>query len=100
MRRNGIKKFRVSFRINLTVTYKNIQKIWCKRMVSKHYTILSLLLPVAMLIGTSFAIYVHQQSNKLLTIMIYIFGFIVICIFAFMTIQSLKKNNHKNYISK
>jgi flagellar biogenesis protein FliO len=69
-------------------------------MVSKHYTILSLLLPVAMVIGTSFAIYAYQQSNKLLTMMIYIFGFIILCIFVVMTIQSLKKNNSKNYISK
>jgi hypothetical protein len=43
-------------------------------MVSKHYTTLSLLVPVAMIIGTSLAIYTYQQSNKLLTMMIYIFG--------------------------
>ena len=69
-------------------------------MVSKHYTILSLLMPVAMVIGTSFAIYAYQQSDKLLTAMIYIFGFIIICIFSVMTIQSSKKKDYGNYISK
>jgi len=57
-------------------------------------------MPVAMVIGTSFAIYAYQQSNKLLTVMIYIFGFIIICIFIVMTIQSSKKKNNGNYISK
>ena len=65
-------------------------------MVSKHYTTLSLLVPVAMIIGTSLAIYTYQQSNKLLTMMIYIFGFIIICIFIVMTIQSSKKKNYSN----
>lgn len=69
-------------------------------MVSKHYTILSLLMPVAMVIGTSFAIYAYQQSDKLLIAMIYIFGFIIICIFTVMTIQSSKKKDYGNYISK
>jgi len=57
-------------------------------------------MPVAMVIGTSFAIYAYQQSDKLLTAMIYIFGFIIICIFTVMTIQSSKKKDYGNYISK
>ena len=65
-------------------------------MVSKQYTTLSILMPVAMIIGTSLAIYAYQQSYKLLTMMIYIFGFIIICIFIVITIQSTKKKNYNN----
>jgi hypothetical protein len=62
-------------------------------MVSKNYTTLSLLMPVAMTIGTLFAIYAYEQSNQLLTMMIYIFGFLIICIFIVVTVQSSKRKN-------
>lgn len=62
-------------------------------MVSKNYTTLSLLMPVAVTIGTLFAIYAYEQSNQLLTMMIYIFGFLIICIFIVVTVQSSKRKN-------
>jgi len=65
-------------------------------MVSGHYATLSLLVPVAMTIGTSLAIYAYQQSNILLTMMIYGFGFIIICIFVFMTMLSSKMKSYSN----
>ncbi len=65
-------------------------------MVSGHYATLSLLVPVAMTIGTSLAISAYKQSNQLLTMMIYGFGFIIICIFVLMTIQSSKMKNYSN----
>lgn len=65
-------------------------------MVSGHYATLSLLVPVAMTIGTSLAIFAYKQSNQLLTMMIYGFEFIIICIFVLMTIHSSKIKNYSN----
>jgi len=63
MRRNGNEKFRINFGNNLTIKYNVIyEKHGVKKMVSGHYATLSLLVPVAMTIGTSLAI---SQINNL-----------------------------------
>lgn len=60
-------------------------------MVSKQFTTLSILLPIAMIIGTSMAIYAYQNSDKLLTFMVYFFGFLVVIIFIIMAVRTPKK---------
>lgn len=60
-------------------------------MVSKQYTILSILLPIAMIIGTSLSIYAYQHSDKLLIFMTYFFGLLVVIIFILMAVRTPKK---------
>jgi hypothetical protein len=60
-------------------------------MVSKQFTTLSMLLPIAMIIGSSMAIYAYQNSDKLLTFMVYFFGFLVVIIFIIMAVRTPKK---------
>jgi hypothetical protein len=60
-------------------------------MVSKQFTALSILLPIAMIFGTSMAIYAYQHSDKLLTFMVYFFGFLVVIIFIIMAVRTPKK---------
>jgi hypothetical protein len=60
-------------------------------MVSKQFTTLCMLLPIAMIIGSSMAIYAYQNSDKLLTFMVYFFGFLVVIIFIIMAVRTPKK---------
>jgi uncharacterized phage infection (PIP) family protein YhgE len=60
-------------------------------MVSKQYTTLSMLLPIAMIFGTSLSIYAYQHSNTLLIIMVYVFGFMVVLIFVIMALRTSNK---------
>jgi len=60
-------------------------------MVSKQFSTLSVLLPIAMIIGTSLTIYAYQQSNELLAFMVYFFGLIVVIIFIILAFRTSKK---------
>jgi hypothetical protein len=61
-------------------------------MVSKQFTTLSMLLPIAMIIGTSLTIYAYQHSNELLAIMLYFFGFLVVIILIILAFRTSKKS--------
>ncbi|MCD4843642.1 MAG: hypothetical protein K8R25_04045 [Methanosarcinales archaeon] len=59
-------------------------------MVSKRYTTYSLFIPVAMVIGTSFTILMYQRSIKMMILMSYISGFLLVCIFIYLAIRPSK----------
>lgn len=61
-------------------------------MVSKEHSVLSLILPVAMIIGTSITIYAYQQANTVMWIMSYAVGLIFV-VFFFIRMNSKKKRN-------
>ena len=60
-------------------------------MVSRQFTILSLLVPVAMIMGTSFTIFVYQHSYKLMILTSYICAFLVVGIFVIIALRPPKK---------
>jgi len=61
-------------------------------MVSKEHSVLSLLLPVAMIIGSSITIYAYMQANTVMWIMSYVVGLIIV-VFFFVKMNSKKKRN-------
>ncbi len=61
-------------------------------MVSKEHSALSLLLPVAMIIGSSITIYAYKQANTEMWIMSYVVGLIIV-VFFFVKMNSKKKRN-------
>ncbi len=61
-------------------------------MVSKQYTILSILMPVAMTIGTLVSIYAFKQSQMGLTAVIAV-GSMLLIILLFHTYRKTKKLN-------
>lgn len=60
-------------------------------MVSKSVTILSFLLPIAMVIGTSIAIYFYQYSSLVLLILMAIGG-LMLCIYVLV----LRSQRHRS----
>ncbi|MFZ3166550.1 MAG: hypothetical protein WA130_02965 [Candidatus Methanoperedens sp.] len=60
-------------------------------MVSKSVTILSFLLPIAMVIGTSIAIYLYEYSSTILLILIAIGG-LMVCAYVLI----LKSQKHRS----
>jgi hypothetical protein len=60
-------------------------------MVSKQFTMLSMLLPVAMVIGSSTTIYTYKHSYDLVTFISYILGFSMVIIFLIVTLVNNKK---------
>lgn len=60
-------------------------------MVSKSVTILSFLLPIAMVIGTSIAIYFYEYSSTILLILIALGG-LMVCIYVLI----LKSQKHRS----
>jgi hypothetical protein len=61
-------------------------------MVSKEHSILSLLLPIALIIGGSISIYAYKQANTVVWIMSYVIGLIIV-VFFYIKMNSKKKRN-------